>query len=746
MSKDTQDSADQPGGTDPHPALRQSAQAAGDTPGPGDREGAGEQEQQPRDVGDIPDLGRFRDVTHQVTVNIGVLGNVHGGTVSAAGQSARSILGEAIARDSATHWQVGRDELYRLHQVFVPVASVVDRAKEILNSRHVLVLQGRMHWGKAATAQWLLTHLHQEKVFVIEPRDDRRLNDLTDTLHGDGYVIDTLSAEHAPQLRASTLLQLAEHLQAAEHRGHLVITVDALTSLPADLAAHLVVCLETPDASDVLWRHLEWELGTKDATEALNRAKGWVRERVQHVPPPGRVRDLAAALATMMREGGRLELAKRDYQQRVLAYVAEWFRQHPGRRERCFMSAAAVLNGAEYQDISNAADQLERLVCGEITDSGPIPSGWSRPFSPRLERVEDIGAKLRPGKGSGGGPLSVVELEEALVQAMVMAHLWYQHDDIFSHLFDWLDDLGRDSRFEVSGRAAGAASTLCVIDFAFLQRRLLVRWASDRTRTATRPDHTARISAAVALAAAAREPRLTAQVFDLLRQWSDRSAATGLPWTAATAFGLLDDPQFLSDALEGLRTITAYRWQMSWVVARSLANLCEARHAPQVLGTLVNWIDEPWRALAERALRVFERLMRVQADQGEDEPPLPLLLHLAARDDRVGNAVRQLWNDLAADTRPHVQKAALTALHHWCVLADDDERCHHAVGRVVRPLLLQHDTRQRTRRALRRCAFVLKPRSASARGILRATAIGLDNTADRIYAAWRFLVDQRGTA
>jgi hypothetical protein len=694
-----------------------------------------------QEVWAIPGVSQLRTVADQIIVNIGVLGDIHGGTVKAAGQASPSGLGEAISQAGATLWQVQQTELERLDQVFVPVDSVVDTANKILESRHVLVLQGRAHWGKAATSQWLLNQRHKGQVFVVEPRTGSHLRDLAATLESDGYVIDTLSAEHIKQLRTSTLLKLTARLQATEPRGHLVITVDALTPLPVELADYLVICPDPPPALDVLWRHLERELG-QDTDEAFDKARDWISERLQHGLPPGRVRDLAAALATMVRDGGGLEQAKQDYQRCLLRYLAEWFRQHPGPRERCFMTAAAVLNGAAYQDIATASDKLERLVFGEITGTGPIPRRWSRPFSPRKQRAEDIGATLlRSPDGSTDGPLSPVQLEELLMQAMVLAHLWYQHDEIFGHLFEWLDELGRDPDFEVSGRVAAAAGTLCALDFSYLRRRLLERWAGDPSE-----DRAARVSAAVALATAAQEPKLATEALTLLDQWSVCGIRTGLPWTAATAYGLLNREEFLPDALEGLRTITErHGWPLAWVVARSLVNLCEARHAAKTLDQLRIWINAPPSStLASNARIIFEGLTRVRADRPDSYYGIPVLLDLATRDDSAAEAVRQLWNALAGSPRPKVKSAARSALYDWFTLADTNGQCRQAIDVVLRPLLFQHTTRQRTRRALRHCAFERKPGSASARDLLRVTGTPLDNALDWIYAAWR-AVDDRPT-
>jgi hypothetical protein len=248
---------------------------------------------------------------------------------------------------------------------------------------------------------------------------------------------------------------------------------------------------------------------------------------------------------------------------------------------------------------------------------------------------------------------------------------------------------------------------------------------------------------AVALATAAKEPTLTIEVLALLDQWSIRGVATGLPWTAATAYGLLDREEFLSRAIDGLRTITErYARALGWVVARSLVNLCEAGHATHVLKQLRAWIDAPSSALASNALTVFKRLTRVCGDRPDRYTVVPVLLELATRDGSVAEAVRQLWNALASSPRPEVNSAARSALYDWFIAADIDQQCKRAVDVVLRPLLFKHTSRQRTRRALRYCAFDREPGSTSARELLRVTGAPLDNVFDWLYAAWRAITDR----
>lgn len=700
---------------------------------------ATDDEQQDATVNNLPALGAIQAVigAQPVNVYIGVLaGSIEGGTVSAAGQATRPDHGETTAHPGVTHWPIPKEELDRLGKVFVAVPSVVEPATKILASQHLVVLQGRAQWGKSTTAQWLLSyHLHHDRIVIVDTGDISALGDLTGTLNGDGYVLDTLVPEHASQLRPATLLRVSNHLRASEPAGHLVITVDALTSLPPDLADYRVVCEQLPDANRVLRRHLVRDMGAKNASQALDLASEWVMEHQRNLPPPGRMRDLAEALATLVRSGGQMEAAEQDYQRRTLAHVAEWFHQHPDLRERCFMTAGAVLNGVSYEQVSMAADRLERLIGGEAAVDVPIPRGWS-PVSSRVKRVESIGARLRKAThGSPDGPLALVELEEPLVQPMVLAHLWNEHVDISHHLFTWLDNLARDPDldFEVSGRGAAAAGTLCAMDFDYLERTLLQPWATESP---------VRISAPLALTTAAREPSLAPSVLGLLQRWSVAVSTTRLPWIAATTFGLLGSERFLADSLKGLRTITERHHMMSWVVARSLTNLCEAGYTPAALAELHRWLYEPSPELARRARAVVNRLTRLRVIHPDGSLGMPGLLSLTAAQAKAAHTVRHFWYALLDSPRSELRAEARRALRDWLSQADarptgdPDEPYDDAIGALLYPLLDNPATRRRTRSTLRRCAFDPERRSRTAAHLLRTTAKPLETVVEWLVSVW----------
>jgi hypothetical protein len=534
----------------------------------------------------------------------------------------------------------------------------------------------------------------------------------------DGYLIDTLERDLAGQLTLSVLSRLAAHLREADRDGHLIITVDGLSPLrTVDLADYLVSCEQVPDPKEVLRQHLDERLDGPDVSAALRLARtDWGRVRLRNRPTPPRVRDLAAALAGAVLSHTRpgatdaaLTAARQEYERRTQLYVNEWFEHHPATRERCFMLAVAVLNGASFEDIADAAEGLQRHVYASL----PVDerAGLADPTvawplqSSRKRRVQDASANLVPKAtttDAEDGLDEIVELEDPLLQPLVLTNVWHEHNDILSPMLTWLTELGRDPgyRFEVSGRAAAAVGKLCASALPFLRDRIIYPWATDMS-----PLRTGMISAAVAFMVAVYEPPLTQQVLRLLRQWTEPKVQAGLAWTAATTYGLLGTKQFLEEALEGLRRVTEHHYLLNWVVARSIANLCETGNATGAIDALLSWINKGSDTLADRALRVFDALTRLRTDPAPSspDPTMPVLLQQATQQREARIAVLKLWHHLLEE--PNTFDAAVKALHGWMVLVDDDERRRPALDPLLHPLLNTRESRRRTRSALRRCAF-----------------------------------------
>ena len=716
---------------------RESESPADDAEAPPYSEGGAQQEQE--HLRDIPDLRDLLGVASNITLNIGVVaGSISHSELNAAGQTSSASLAKSEDRDGVIVWRVSAEALDRLRHVYVE-SRMVSRAQEILKKRRILILHGRAHWGKATTATWLLARLHPGDVFKAEPVADRKLIDLTNSLEAHGYLIDNLAPDRAHDLRASTLARLSEHLQSSESGGHLVMTVDGLTALHSvELTEYLIHCDKVPEPREVLNKHLRFEFGSGAPTALASVDSEWLEERLRNRPTPPRMRDLADAIATMVRTKGDAQAAKQDHELRAWRYVEEWFESHHARRERCFMLATAVLNGTSYEDVADAADQLEKLIQQRtllLDDKQTI--SW-RLSSPRVQRVQDSSANLVHPEGEQR-LVDLVVLEDPILQPLVLAHAWRQHDDIFLSMLAWLDKLGRQERFELSGRAAAAVGTLCTVGFNYLTDRILQPWATDRGST-----RTPRISAAVALATASRAPALPDQVLRLLRKWTDPPVNPGLVWTAATAFGLLGSEELIEDALEGLRRITESHLLLEWLIARSIANLSAAGYSAAALSTLAGWIDSPSVKLSKRAKIVFTHLTRLQDDQENDRPSLPALVRLAVEQEEAKTEVARLWYHLlqgGAETR----RMAEEALHRWLLLIDEDMRRVSALDPIVLHLLSDGATRQKTRVALRRCAYDEREPSRAAEQYLKTTGSAFEKMTDLIYSTFRAVLTRPGS-
>jgi hypothetical protein len=622
------------------------------------------------------------------------------------GQQAPAGRVQVLGGDTAIIWQLDRAEIQRVREVYVPT-STDDAAAEVLRRHRVLVLQGRAHSGKATTAIRLLADLHDGDVLVVQPTAAGRLSQLACSLtEPGGYLLDTLAPDEADELRLAVLARLAEQLRDPQRDGHLVITVDTLAPLAmTDIARYVVFYDEVPEPADVVWQHLARELGATDATAVLERLerveRAWWQQRFQRRAAPARMRDLAMSLATMARRGGSPATAIQEYERRTLAYVAEWFERHHATRERCFMLAVAVLNGTTYEEIDDSARKLEAQFAADPPDS--FRPQWSY-RSPAQQRIRDTSATLIPGRSGPEGSIQVVELDDPILQPLTLAHIWREHTDARGPLLNWLAELGRQPRFEIAGRAAAAVGVLCASDLRYLHDRILQPWATARdTTSGGRREYPARISAAVALVTAARDPKLVQPILDRLNKWATAPTRSGLPWTAATAYGLLDGA-LLKRALAGLRTVTEKQdHTMSWVVARSLENLWAAQDPRPTLGALRSWITDPSPKLAIGARTVFKRLAYPRTSEATPNgPTLPPLLQLAATRPDTVISVARLWYTLLE--QPDTQDIAQEVLHDWLLRAYEDERHALALDRVLVPLLRSTRTRQRTRVTLRRCA------------------------------------------
>jgi hypothetical protein len=630
-----------------------------------------------------------------------VTGGTNYGTVEQRGREnylAETINRIVVPNVGGSRVAVGSVEPRLLDKVasVLVAPAVAGQALGVLREQRVLILRGRPHWGKSSLALWLLGRVGRQEheptpeVYALGPTVS--LHDLPEGFLSDNdrpsgrYVIDTLSPETAGTLRLPILRALCRDLGD----GYLVITVDSRTPIPRiELGDYLVDCEEPPDPEAVLRHNLRWRLDGAEPPAALFEVP-WVRRELDGKPLPGYLDQLGDVLTMVAKGLTDPTTAEADYTRLLGRRVAEWFESHPDLPERCLMVAAAVLNGASYHEVADAADQLRTLLEPPNEDDAlPQPPGWGLSSS-RHQLVEDLGARvltqLQP-TSLGPCPVELLELEDPRLQPQVLDHVWVGHDAVRGTLLDWLERLGHHSIFDVHGRAAAAVGALCRKDLPYLHNRLLLEWATAEGREA-------RISAAVALDVVAGDPDLARQVRALLHQWIQLDPGSRQAWTATVAYGFGVGQRWPKFALRDLRLVVEQAPHHAWVASQSLASLCEAGKASTVLDAIADWaaIDDPPDA-AEPVLRVFLRMLmaanaNVLTAGADGNDTVPTLLRLAAKDGEHRSRVVELWKQ--AFQRVDTSKEAVGALRRWILLADERTEVQQTLDPVA-GLLLRGD-------------------------------------------------------
>jgi hypothetical protein len=246
------------------------------------------------------------------------------------------------------------------------------RAREVLQHRRVVILQGRQSAGKYAMAQLLLDELEVEQIGEIAPDTgpDRLLEHRFRSSFG--YVVDTLASEQARRLRDFHLRQLRSSLEG--WGSYLVVTVDDRTAVLAhDDSEQVVSCISVPDPQEVLVAHIKLYLRDRGGLQAEDHE--WLcSEEVRHsLAPdckPRRAAQLARALVPILaeppddgRRRQRLQSALQDFHDPARqAAACLQTQQNPDPVHWSFVLALAVFNGDTYHVVADAASTLKELI------------------------------------------------------------------------------------------------------------------------------------------------------------------------------------------------------------------------------------------------------------------------------------------------------------------------------------------------------------------------------------------------
>lgn len=343
--------------------------------------------------------------------------------------------------------------------------------------------------------------------------------------------------------------------------------------------------------------------------------------------------------------------------------VREWLEREPELDEISFVMATAVLEGASYLNIADAAVKLYRQISGS---SATMEPRYQRDLNEERGWIERIG---RPDDPDGG---SVLRFKHARLRPFVLSVIWFEFDGARAKILSWLTDLAEHTDVEVRARAAQAAGILAGSDFEHGVHSYLLSWAAARSARL-------RQSAAHGLNVAGTVGRHDQSAWSYVEHWAKLAtsgASRAFPATAALAAG---GPLGVRNPDRALRVLHALLrnggWDLLEPVALSTQVLIEAGCGDQALDALLDWTGprhsgEP----VVKALLTFAYALRPEEPAAE----WPVLMRTA---DRHRKSLPELWGRALdnADVRP----LAVDALHDWVRIADRDPSARFVVLDVI---------------------------------------------------------------
>jgi hypothetical protein len=455
--------------------------------------------------------------------------------------------------------------------------------------------------------------------------------------------------------------RIAERLDAQESFLVVVTGPVAGSLATASRRAEFVLDdLELPDPMGIVRRRVIGELAWDPADLDERLAGTELPELLSERDDPQFAVRAAAAVGKALRAGDDLVVTVARLRN-TEEQVSEWLDREPDLADIAFVMATAVLEGASYLSVADAAVELYR----QLSSSG----GATTPrYLRELELERDwIDCPREPDGGI------TVRFKHARLRPVVLAAIWFQYDGARKKIVDWLRGLASHGDVEVRARAAQAAGILASNDFNHGLHRYLLPWAQTGSVRLQQ-------SAATGLNIAAATGDQTAAAWTHIEQWADPAGGgkqrVSLRGTAGLAAGGSLGVGSPHRALRMLRTLVDKGgWELLDAVAVSTQSLLEAGLSREVLAALTEWADG---SLADervvRALTMFAFSVLPEGDTGEK----PLLL---AEADEHRDELPELWSRALA-SEP-VRQLATDALEDWVRWVDADPSLRHTVLGVI---------------------------------------------------------------
>ena len=506
-----------------------------------------------------------------------VTGNVN------TGSGTLGVMNDVAGGGAASMYErLLTDELLKVERVYIE-PSVHGAARALLEEKHVMVLHGPTRWGKRTMAIGLLALLHKDRILEIDPAAAPGQVQNLEFGHNMGFVWDTVPVDSVTSLDPYFFNVLSRRLGATH--SHLVITVDAQFTLPSADANHYVIrCTDMPPVRDLLDSHLAWYRRTANRSPALEQAHNHegVRSLIETRLYPRDVDRLASLLAAEPDGDDAIDKALSLFGAQVETEIDAWFSVHRQIGQCALMISLAVLNGASYDHVLAARNDLFKRIVP--VDAQPSVEAAYPARMNDLQR--EMSFHLTQGyQLTEAGPTRVdlTEFDNPLYPPTILKYVWQEYRDWKPSILEWLYALGTHRDFEVRARAAAAAGELCQYSFRMLRDIVLRPWAKDANQQTRR-------NTALALGIPARREDTAAETMRLLRHWSSQTGNWRLAWTAAAAYGSLAGARFPDTAMRDLSLIASGGdMRLLPVISTSVASLYSlGRLVPDYYGSVLD--------------------------------------------------------------------------------------------------------------------------------------------------------------
>ncbi|MGW7520408.1 hypothetical protein ACWGJ2_32985 [Streptomyces sp. NPDC054796] len=288
----------------------------------------------------------------------------------------------------------------------------------------LLALCGETGTGLRAIAIHLLhkAGVPDQKIRCLALDWDRPRTEQIPHTPGHGFVLDLRRYRTLPEDFYTGLASLHKAAEAAE--AILIILADPGGWNPGTLATVPTVQMVRAHAQQIAETHLRHLAAHRVDWLSGDPLKPLLTDAVQ----PSEAARLAWLIAQARGDGEEGKNAVAEEFTDWRAHLAGWFEDHAEPeelRERCFLLAAALLEGAPAATVLDAADVLFHEV------GGKLPPGGALAGRDLDKRREVIRASLVEGEG-----LSLEAERHGLPQA-VLTYVWEQRPQLRSVLLEW---------------------------------------------------------------------------------------------------------------------------------------------------------------------------------------------------------------------------------------------------------------------------------------------------------------------